>query len=590
MQQSVASSTSKNETTNSPDKTETKTDNDTTVNDSKSVIKRAEPTLDTEIDFNLPDVDDDIRDVVKSIKKDRNKLKKVLTNGKLMIEDLILFKDKLEDITGTLMDTFVKYMSEVHFRHKDKFSITWNELYKVMLHDWPQWEYEYRNTEKVDDWIYDGEDVYHPLDDEGRIFDDDLQIEVEGYKERGRYMLKMKLEKHTEKINDIFKAYCFNMPKSDSDSDDFTTTRKSMGVSRTKIGDKSDFLSRTEAQNTAQKDESKSEVESKTEHDGKTSVNDKTEVDATTSNDGKTSHDGKTSIADKTSNDGKTSNNGETSPSATSKATKIKEPGVNKDSMITLHKNVEEDLDMMVPLVKVSKLSKVIKDLGYLCSIYFISKDEFQTGTFNPKKTNKAIVDKLLKTVWKNLHVSECIEKVQRGSAKSMGASILKSGGQKPGTSKSVSTVRKSEVEEPKTEKSATERPDTQQSGDSSSSDKTKKTTKTMKTEQTDGVTKTEKTSNSGDSSDSESKTTKTVKTVKTNAKSQFGKDKDEDLGPSGPRTIRFEDEAFKIERFDKSLDVNLFIDYMLEFYDNDLDVLFLIPQERHEGILSNIT
>ena len=73
--------------------------------------------------------------------------------------------------------------------------------------------------------------------------------------------------------------------------------------------------------------------------------------------------------------------------------------------------------------------------------------------------------------------------------------------------------------------------------------------------------------------------------------KSQFNKKKYdvETIAPQD-RIIRFEDEAFKIERFEKGLDVNLFIDYIIEFYDQEEKLLFLIPEEKNEGNITYIT
>ena len=439
--------------------------------------------------------------MVQNIKKDRSKLKNVLTNGVLPIEDVVLFCDKLDDITGQNMQSFYQFMAKNYMKDKDKRAVNWNELYKILIQEWPVYESDYRNSEKVDEWMGDDNEaeIYDDnfVDEYGhRIFEDDVQIEIDGYKDKGRYLMKMKLEKHLEKITDVFKAYSYNMPRSDSESDDFTTTKRSSSQTKTKgQTTKQDFLSRTERQESLKKDESKSEVDTKTENDGKTD-------------------------ADKTENEDATSE---------SKSHTTRKTVDQKDSIITLHKNVE-DLDMQVPLVKVSKLSKVLRDLGYLCGIYFITREEYHEGSYNPKKTNKSIIDKILRHCWKQIHISDCIEKVQRGSAKSQGASILKNAKDASGnfaksmaaTSRQDSSISDTQTKKDETQlnetgkdetqlnetgKDETQRPETQQSNDSASSDKTKKTTKT---EQTDGVSKTEnKTSNdSGD--DSDDKTSKT--------------------------------------------------------------------------------
>lgn len=122
---------------------------------------------------------------------------------------------------------------------------------------------------------------------------------------------------------------------------------------------------------------------------------------------------------------------------------------------------------------------------------------------------------------------------------------------------------------ESQSKKSETQRPDTKQSGESESSDKTKKTTKN------DETSKVDQTSNQSES-ESEDKTTRTKK-------SQAAK-KTENETDNRQRVIRFEDEAYKMDRFEKSLDAPLFVDYLLDYYDGDMDTLFLIPEQKTDG------
>ena len=300
------------------------------------------------------------------------------------------------------------------------------------------------DNEDMDEYYDDNFDEY-----DQKIFEDDAQIEIEEYKQKGNF-LKMKLEKHHGKITGLFQAYCYNMPRSDSESDDFTKT-KTKGPTTNQA-----FLSRTERQSSLKKDESKFEVESITGNDGK--------IDA-----------------DKTKNEDATSE---------SKSHTTRKTVDQKDSIITLHKNFE-DLDMQVPLVKVSKLSKVLRDIGYLCNIYFITKDEYHEGSYNPKKTNKSIIDKILRYYWKQLHISDCIEKVQRGLVKSQGACIFKNAKDASGNyarsmatpSRKDSSILDTQTKKDETLKNETQTPDSQQSNEFESSKKTKKTTKTYKTE-----------------------------------------------------------------------------------------------------------
>ena len=38
------------------------------------------------------------------------------------------------------------------------YTLNWNQLYKIMTQEWPLWEHDNRNTDKVDEWIYEGDE------------------------------------------------------------------------------------------------------------------------------------------------------------------------------------------------------------------------------------------------------------------------------------------------------------------------------------------------------------------------------------------------------------------------------------------------
>jgi hypothetical protein len=342
--------------------------------------------LKSEAELPEPDVDDDILEIIQHIKNNRDKIRRVVGGDKLLIEDLIMFKDKLDDFTGVEMDSFVEYISTSHIKSKDKFSLTWSELWKIMVFDWPIWENQNRNSGKVDDWM-DHDDGF----DDQEIFDyiDEAQIEKEHIREKGKYLLKLKLDKHLEKISDIFRAYCENIPKSESDSESDSKNQN--------VTDKSRILTRTEL-NTTKREEEKTERDNQSDQDDKTEKDDKTERDDRTERDDKTEKDDKTDKDDKTEK-------GDTT-SKTVKTTERKTDTV-KDSMITFHKNMDNDPMMMVPQIKVKMISKVMKDLGYLINLGFTTFENFQTGNYDKKKTDKKIVEDLQKYCWKRLHIEE---------------------------------------------------------------------------------------------------------------------------------------------------------------------------------------
>ena len=241
--------------------------------------------------------------------------------------------------------------------------------------------------------------------------------------------------------------------------------------------------------------------------------------------------------------------------------------------MISLHKNVDDDLLMQVPQVKIQKLNKVMKDLGFLVGLSFMKYDDYVKGTYDTKKTSKEIVKTIQKFCWKRIHIEECIEKVQRGSAKSQGASILKKTKTGGNGAKINTSQRKNSDLESETKKSQTNRPETGASEDSKSSEQTKKTTKTLKTEQTEKTEKTERESDDEKESDGKTEGTPTNK-----LRTQKPVVKEE--SDNRRRVIRFEDEAFQLEKSVKELDANLFSGYLIEFFDEEPEVL--VPTTDH--------
>jgi hypothetical protein len=150
-----------------------------------------------------------------------------------------------------------------------------------------------------------------------------------------------------------------------------------------------------------------------------------------------------------------------------------------------------------------------------------------------------------------------------------MGAGILKNTiGSNYG--KTSTTLRKASVDSVSdTKKSQTNRPETGARSESESSDRTKKTTKTGKSE------KTEKTDNESDE-DSDGKTSMSPVSKALTAKTSLKK-------VNKKRGIIFEEELYKKEKRTKELDANLFIGYMIEFFEEEEEVI-MPPPDYHDN------
>jgi hypothetical protein len=336
----------------------------------------------------VPDVDDDILEIISTIKSNRKKIKKYAKDDKLQIIDLVMFKNRLVDITGFEMDSFLKYVSTSYNKGKDKFSINWSELWKILVYDWPIWENKKRSNQNVDDWLGTPHD--HEVEFDERIFDeiDEAAIECEQIKEKAKYMLKVKLDKHIEKISDVFRTHCDNMPHSDSESETEKETknvkkRKSKNVTKTELSKDDDKTSK-DGDKTSNDGDKTSKDGDKTSNDG----------DKTSNNGDKTSNDG-----DKTSYDGDKTDKNESKTEKTENKSEMSPPSKKaknkKVSMIDTHKMLDNDSMMQVPEVKVSKINRVMKDLGYLIGLSFMTYDDYLNGSYEKKRTEKKIIERV---------------------------------------------------------------------------------------------------------------------------------------------------------------------------------------------------
>jgi hypothetical protein len=138
-----------------------------------------------------------------------------------------------------------------------------------------------------------------------------------------------------------------------------------------------------------------------------------------------------------------------------------------------------------------------------------------------------------------------------------------------------------SNISESQINKSQIIRPDTVVSATSNSSDKTKKTIKTEKTGKSDSSDeKTEKTINDGRTSKSGASDNETDNrsSISPKGKPKRSKSTKIDFEPRNDATIKFEDEMYKDEKHYKMLDANQFIGYLIEFFDENEDIIMPPP------------
>ena len=164
-------------------------------------------------EVNISTVDEDLLEIIHSFEKNKDQICKLFQDGQsLRIEDLIVFKDKADDIIGHELEEFALYLSRKYSLVKSKHSIKYSELVRA-LKKWSVHHSILRKRDKVEDWM----DENYELDDYDDL-DEQKEIDVDQYRERERskHLLELKLLNYNQRIQDIFKA---NGDKEDSDAE-----------------------------------------------------------------------------------------------------------------------------------------------------------------------------------------------------------------------------------------------------------------------------------------------------------------------------------------------------------------------------------
>lgn len=469
--------------TTNQDQNKTEKQEDSEEENKTVVSKKPQKQPDNDPEFAIPDVDADLIEAIQHIKKAKDKIRRFIKDDKLPIEDLVAFEDKIDDIVGVELDSFVSFVATSYLKTKDKYLLKWDELWKILVQEWPLWEQKKRSEYKVDDWMQDGEE-YDEFGEDGILNEEDYETESKHQaRERVKHILRAKLDRYADKVDHIFKTHWDNILHSDTDSDNDETKKN---VSK-----------------------SKDQTEANKEDDSKTDRN--TDADKL-----EESKDDNVSETTKNNNQG-------------------------KESILRSSKMMEDhDPSNQVYQVRISKLNKVIRDLGYLLGLVFTTYDNYINGNYDENRSDRSIISKIKAYWWKHLHLQECADMVQKGIAKSPGVSILKSSTSKP----------------------LTGRPGTGASAQSKSSDITKTVTKT------EAADKADKIDNNSDNERNAADYPNTSKTTK----------------PGSATKIKFEDEAYKAEKADKMLDASLFVGFLADFFDESDDAMLVTSDDNDRG------
>lgn len=136
--------------------------------------------LESQVELN--GVDEDLIEIIQSFKSHEKALAPFLRDGnKLAIEDLIVFKDKADDVIGYELDEFIAYLSRKYSLAKTKHTLKWDEILKA-LQEWAAFQTEDRKRERVEDWMEEN-DEYQPENMPFQEEDED-ELDTEKYRQR----------------------------------------------------------------------------------------------------------------------------------------------------------------------------------------------------------------------------------------------------------------------------------------------------------------------------------------------------------------------------------------------------------------------
>ena len=136
------------------------------------------------------------------------------TDGKLKMSELVIWEKRLQDTLGFKMKDFVTYIRETYKKRKDSFVLLTADIPLLLL----TWAIQVVEERMKEEEKKAKEQLENPDDQTQGDGDNELdqgefpppspeELERAPLREKARDMLQLKIAKHTEKIEEIFKNY-----------------------------------------------------------------------------------------------------------------------------------------------------------------------------------------------------------------------------------------------------------------------------------------------------------------------------------------------------------------------------------------------
>ncbi|CAI2367979.1 unnamed protein product [Moneuplotes crassus] len=311
----------------------------------EQVVKESPPEPLEDVEFTIPiNCPDYVKDIIEGFKENKDELYQTYNSG-ILTKDIHVFEKQVETILGAEICILRDYILQKHRPNMDMYKIKFNEFQKLIQ----EWANSESLAKDLNDELLDlaPSQLEHPNSEDEAIAEEQEEETKENFKK----LIELKIEKHHEKIKEIFENYMDTPPQKE------------------KIEEKKD---------------SQCDSDKKSDNDNESKTN---------SDDGKSSK----SVSDKSESnksDSKESNPNKTGPNFNQMAFPNASPGMGFKKTI----------------VKLNKMGKILNDIAYLTGLGIMTAEESRSKN-KPKRSSAKAIDEFTHFIWLEKHNKEIRQK-----------------------------------------------------------------------------------------------------------------------------------------------------------------------------------
>ena len=335
------------------------------------------------------------KEVIEGFKDNKAQLYGLIGKG-LLTKDIYIFEKSAETVLGAEIDALRDYILQHYKVDKDKYKIKFNEFQRI-IQQWVEFESQ-RKERQLDEISQPSRQISKRTarDLEVTEVDSEAEAHVNEAKEKFKKIIQMKIEKHFEKIREIFQMHSDEY-QAKLAQERLNLKAKQEEVKPKPVSVKSKKTIKSDAQ--ASEDESEGSEKSKSEEDAKTNK---------------------------------------------SKTAKSSHRNEDLDNAIVIPQ--AQSMAKAETKVKLSKMDRVLNDIAYLTGLGILTAEEAKSAQ-NFKRSSAQGIDEFIHFIWLKKHLDDLeIKRLKRGDkpslkapSKEFKAASQKSGGDKDSESEEES-------------------------------------------------------------------------------------------------------------------------------------------------------